>query len=485
MAGAVAPPFSVMFAAAGLIRDGYKVKIIDQRVHHRWRDMLTVQLQERPDFVGISTMTGPQIKFALEIAKFVRNNKSGIPIVWGGIHPTIMTEQTLKEEMADFVVMGEAEYIMPNFIKALRGNVAFAEVDGLAYKNNTKVVINKAADFVDMESLPPTPWELIDVETYITRGLYMDSSPRTLDIGETSRGCPFRCAFCCSSAVRQHHWRPMSKEKALAKIINDVRRFNLTGIWIRDDNFYVDLERVEYICRGMIENNLNITWYTAGTRVTDINRISDNLMKLIRTSGCTTVKIGAESGSDATLRYIRKVETKEDIIYANKKLIEYDIKPTYSFIIGFPQQSKIEWKETLDVMDQLLTDNKDAMIDALNMFTPHPATELYQVSRESGLIEPDSLKGWQDWGFRANNKAIWLNKPDRRLIENICDISIYFGSVNRVFSTISNPIKRFFFKLLFFIPEWYYKTRWRKRWFKFDPTLRLLRFIRKAYCGGL
>jgi len=485
IAGAIAPPFSVMFAASGLLKEDFKVKVIDQRIEHNWQSILAEELRCKPDFVGVSAMTGPQIKFAYQVAGFVRSINSKIPIVWGGIHPTILAEQTLKDELVDFVVRGEAEYTLPNFVKALRGDIPFKEIKGISYKDKGNFFNNQDADFVDMESLSPTPWELIDVEKYISRGLYMGNSPRTLDIGETSRGCPFMCAFCCSSAVKQHKWRPMTKEKALNKIIQDVRKFDLTGVWIRDDNFYVDLERVEYICRGMIENKLNIKWYTAGTRATDINRIPDNLMKLIKDSGCTTMKIGAESGSDTTLKYIRKAETRQDILNANKKVINYDIKPIYTFMIGFPDETEAGWAETLDVMNKLQVDNKDAMIDALNMFTPHPATELYEIAKKKGLKEPDDLKAWQDWVFRGNNKASWLSKEERRLIENICDISIYFENVSRVFDTIANPVKRKFFKILFFLPQLYYKIRWRNRWFRFDPTLRFLRFVRKVYCGGL
>lgn len=154
-------------------------------------------------------------------------------------------------------------------------------------------------------------------------------------------------------------------------------------------------------------------------------------------------------------------------------------------MIGFPDESRREWTETLDVMNQIQKDNKEAMIDALNMFTPHPETELYQIAKEKGLAEPSNLQEWQDWVFRGNNKASWLSKNQRRLIENICDISIYFENAARVFDTITNPAKKFLLKFLFFIPEQYYKIRWKRRWFRFDPTLKLLRFLRSLYFGGL
>ena len=97
----VAPPHNLLCVAAPLDKAGYYVKIIDQRIDSHWKLHLELELIRDPIFVGIPTMTGTQVKFAMEIAKTIRDLTNNwqpkpIPIVWGGVHPTLLPEQVLN-----------------------------------------------------------------------------------------------------------------------------------------------------------------------------------------------------------------------------------------------------------------------------------------------------------------------------------------------------------------------------------------------------
>ena len=94
--------------AAPLRRRGYEVRILDQRVEPDWRAILRQELEKRPVCVGVSSMTGPQIRHALEISRMAKAHGAA-PVVWGGIHPTILPAQTLENESIDIVVQGEGE----------------------------------------------------------------------------------------------------------------------------------------------------------------------------------------------------------------------------------------------------------------------------------------------------------------------------------------------------------------------------------------
>ena len=119
---------------------------------------------------------------------------------------------------------------------------------------------------LDVETLLPVPWELINVENYIHRDFYIKGTNRSLDIGQTSRGCPFQCGFCSSATLRQRKWRDMSVEKSLDRILEPIKRFNLDGIWIRDDEFYIDRNRTHKICEGIIKsgfkNKMVYIWHS-------------------------------------------------------------------------------------------------------------------------------------------------------------------------------------------------------------------------------
>ncbi len=479
--GAVAPPFSSLYASVLLHKNGHRVKIIDQRKEPHWKRLLGAQIKRGPVFVGISSMTGPQVKFAIEMASYVRK-VSSVHIVWGGPHPTTLPEQTLQGGYCDVVVVNEGEQTVSELAEAMAYNRSLEPIRGIYYKHQGRVLVNPPRGFIDIDTLPDTPWELIDVERYVSRTLYIKKNlKRLLDIGETSRGCPFKCHYCSSTHIRQGLWRPMTAKKTIEKIVKDVRNFKLDGIWIRDDNFFVDLDRVREICEGFIKHHLNISWYTAGTRANDINRMDDELLWLIKKSGCSTVKIGAESGCNRILKYINKVQTKEDILRANKKLIKFGIIPIYTFMMGFPTETKKEMLETIDTMKQVMRENRDAMIDALNMFTPHKGTGLYAEALRLGMQEPQQLQGWQDWLFRGKNQASWFSKAERSFIENACDTSIYIGNVSRVFDSINNPFVRAGLKTLMYLPQQYFKLKWKHSRFGYDPVLVLMRIIRKLW----
>ncbi len=97
------------------------------------------------------------------------------------------------------------------------------------YKDGGKSVRTESRPLTDVEELVPVPWELVDVEKYIHKDMYLKKRHRVLDLGQTSRGCPYQCGFCCSATIRKRKWRPMSVEKSFNMILDGIRRFRLDG----------------------------------------------------------------------------------------------------------------------------------------------------------------------------------------------------------------------------------------------------------------
>jgi anaerobic magnesium-protoporphyrin IX monomethyl ester cyclase len=95
---------SLLYVANPLVREGYHVRILDMRVEN-YNDFTL----DEPIFVGLSCMSGQQIRYGLKIARKVRGQNPLCPIVWGGVHPTLLTEQTAACNLVDVVVRGEAD----------------------------------------------------------------------------------------------------------------------------------------------------------------------------------------------------------------------------------------------------------------------------------------------------------------------------------------------------------------------------------------
>lgn len=481
MGGSITPPFGVLAASSIINQEGYKIKIIDQRIDKNWKNTLAGELKTNPLFAGISCMTGSQIGFALEMTKFLKENNKDIPLIWGGMHPTILPMQTLQDENVDIVVIGEGEETLRDLTHAIEKNIPLKAVEGIAYKKDGKVFQNGLRNLLDPNTLPETPWNLINSEDYITASLYVSEGKRMMDIGETSRGCPYRCAFCCSSEVKRHIWRPMTAEKSIDLIVNNVKRFNLDSIWLRDDNFYVDLKRAENIFKGIIDSGIDIKWYTAGTRMNSFLSMTPEFIKLMIKSGGNALKFGAESGSNRILKMVSKGQTVNDILTANRRAKKYDLISSYAFIGGFPTETIDELMMTIDLMIRLPKENPKAIIESLCMYTPHPCTKLYDVAMQLGLKPPTKLADWASWSYYNEAQMTWFSDDEKKILKNACDICIYGGNLIRVLKTEKNILKRYAYLFMFYPFIKYYGYKWEHKKFGNDPILKGLRFVRKTF----
>ncbi len=478
--GAIAPPFALLTLAAPLLRAGYSVKIIDQRIDPLWESNLKEELKKTRLFAGTTSMSGTQIRFALQISKIIRENAKEIPIVWGGTHPTILPDQTLDNPNIDIVVEGEGEITMVDLTETLDKKKNLKNVSGIHFKEKDgKHVSAGSRPFMNMEDMLPTPWELIDAEKYIYKDFYMRDVKRTLDIGQTSRGCPYSCGYCSSAAIRRY-WRPMSAEKAVERIVNDVRRFKLDSVWIRDDNFFAHLERAREICQGMIDAGLNIKWYTSGTRADAINRMTHEQITTYKKAGAEVFKIGAESGSDRILKLVNKKCTVRELHLANMKAKHYDIIPAMSFMGGFPTETYSELMETIECMIKVKKDNPAVEVESMCIYTPYPQTDLWPLAIKCGLKPPQKLEEWGDWGFHDFNERRnpWFTPAERRRLGNITYISTLSSIVENLTTSISNPVKRILTKIVVKPISLYYRWRFENKLFNWLPELTLIRWVR-------
>lgn len=478
--GAIAPPFALLTVAAPLLNEGYKVKIIDQRVDASWKSKLRNELKKTPLYVAVSSMSGSQIMFALQASRIIRESAKEIPIVWGGTHSTILPEQTLENPNIDIVIEGEGEITIVKLTKALEKNEDFKDVKGMHFKRKDGSQVNTGLrPLTNIENMLPTPWELVKPEDYIYKDFYMRDVKRTLDIGQTSRGCPYSCGYCCSAFIRKY-WRPMSVKKSIERIVNDVKRFKLDSIWIRDDNFFANLERARKICQGMIDEGLDVKWYTSGTRADTINRMTHEQITTFKKAGAEVFKIGAESGSDRILKLINKGCTVKETHMANMKSKKYDIIPAMSFMGGFPTETYAELMQTIDCMIKVKKDNPATQVESMCIFTAFPKTGLWPLALKHGLRSPQKLEDWAEWGFHdfSDKRNPWLTSAERRRLGNITYISTLACVANNLTNSIKNPTKRTLTKAITKPASLYYKWRFNQKLFNWLPELTLIRWIR-------
>ncbi len=481
----VSPPHALLTVAAPLLKAGYNVKILDQRVKPITEKILKDELLEGITCVGISAMVGSQVYFALSLAKMIRRITDGrVPIVWGGCQPSVIPEQTIANENVDCVVIGEGDSTLLDMVKAWEHKESLETVLGIMFKNGKGIVKTSPRPLMDIEQLLPVPWELLNIENYISRDMYISSRKRVLDIGQTSRGCPFQCGFCSSATIRQRKWRPMSASKALNRIIETVKRYKLDGFWLRDDEFYVDRQRANTIFKGIIEAGLDVSFYTSGTRCDVFMKAKEDEIAMMKRAGAHTLKFGAESGSQRILDLMQKGIKIEETIGSNLRCKKHGIIPAFALMVGFPTETFEDINKTIGLMRRLRKDNSSAKFEAIAIFTTLPGTPLWDLSLKHGLVPPCKLEEWSDWIFDdydlEGRRIPWFKKRRERIwLGNISYMSLLANSLKNVVGSVRNNLLRFGLKAASRVASAYYLTLLLNKKYRFMPDLTVIRYMRK------
>lgn len=425
-------PLSLLCPATRLVRAGHEVVIVDQFADPHWERKLAHALDERPVCFGVTCMTGPQILYALDACRYAKERHPGLPVVWGGVHASLMPHQTLAHPLIDVVVIGEGEATFFELVHALAEGRPLDGVAGIAFRGaNGRVHVTPPRPFVDLDAEPPLAYELVDLDLYRRRLFGVDHLSFN-----SSRGCTFRCSFCWDPVMHKRTWRAMRPETVLEHLRKIVREHGIRGFLFTDDHFFIDLKRARAILEKIVAADLGVTIGKLQIRADTICRMQPDFLELLVRAGVTRLTIGVESGSQRILDLIKKDVTVEEVIEANRRLAPHPIVPLYLFMMGLPTETPDDLRASLTLAERLIEENPKAA-KTFNIYTPYPGTELYGVARELGLREPDELEGWARFNFRnIPDEAAWMPPETKRLIENL-DFPLMFLGQNFV-----NPYRK-------------------------------------------
>lgn len=402
-------PLSCIYAAALTVKRGRSVQIIDQRTDIHWRDSLKNAAREADcRMVGISSMTGPQLGWGLRASEVVRSANPDLPIVWGGVHPTLRPEETLRNPLIDICVLGEGELVLADLVDALAQGVPLGEVEGIAYRDpgNGEIVVRERVSFIDLNDVGIPPYHLVDHSLYthtpFRRG---ERSIAVL----TSRGCPFRCGYCYSVVFDNRRWRALTPENTLALFKHIVETYNTRSMVMLDDMFTVDPKRVRRICELLIEADMGLSIHNANIRIDSVCRLDEDVLAMMKQVGFTKVFIGAESGTDETLKLIQKDSRQKHLIEGNRRLAAAGIQPVYNFMAGFPGETTEQSKLTLKTMVQMHDDNPEMLTYGFSLFSPFPGTALFDLSIKQGMKTPTRLEDWTTFQY---NELQYIDFPE-------------------------------------------------------------------------
>jgi anaerobic magnesium-protoporphyrin IX monomethyl ester cyclase len=425
-AEAILLPMSLLMVAEPLLKNGFEVKIIDQRLSADWQQQILDFLSDGQILaVGFSVLTGKPIKHALEASLFVREH-SQAKIIWGGVHPSLLPEQTLANDLIDFAVIGEGEETMLELCHHLANQENdFFKISGIAYKDDGRIIINPVRQFINLDQSVVPPYRLIDFEKYVKNSSFATGKVgREIDF-YTSRGCPYHCGFCYNKSFNACKWRGTSAIKVVEHMERLVRDYGITSLNIEDDEFFTDKRRVLEICRLMKEKNISLDIF-ACHRINFLDNTSMEDLLLLQVSGFKTFALGVESGSPRILKLINKAITVDQVLRIISKLKQAGIGSKYYFMVGFPTETIDDIYQTTDLMLAMKKIDPSIRIPPWRNYTPYPGTDLYNLSVQQGFKTPQKLEDWADFDFDHATMP-WLDKKTKRVIANVVYFNRYFG----------------------------------------------------------
>lgn len=331
------PPLGILYVSGFLEERGIEHSVFDTTFSTK-SQFYEYILTEKPDFLAIyiNLMTKQNV---LEIIKFVKESSalSHTKIILGGPDVRYNTENLLNFG-ADVLVIGEGEETFFEIIS----QKPIHEIEGVAYKNTEEKIITNPERSLkkNIDELPVPNRKKIDLNQYLEIWKkYHHASSLTVS---TMRGCPYTCRW-CSRAVYGLSYRRRSPEKVVEEIIELQKAYQFDHIWFVDDVFTISHKWLEKFVEVLDRQSVSVSYEC----ITRADRMNEEVIGLLKKSGCFRVWIGAESGSQRVIdlmdRRVKVSQVQEMINLSQKAGIEAG-----TFImLGYPNETEKDIKETL------------------------------------------------------------------------------------------------------------------------------------------
>jgi len=396
------PPLGLLYLAGYLKQySNYELKIIDAQVEKLNYSQLKEKVEEfNPDVVGITAMTFTLLD-VIKTAETVKEAHPGIKIVVGGPHVQIYAEETVNLKNIDFVVLGEGEKIFLELLKNINNFEVLKNTPGLVFKNNGKIInTGRPEYFTDLDSLPFPPREMLPYKKYSS----LLAKEKIITTMFTSRGCPFACNFCDRPAMGKN-FRARSAKNVVDEI-EECLKLNIKEIFIYDDTFTVNRQRVVDVCNEIINRNLNFTWDIRAR----VNTVDEELLCLLKKAGCIRIHFGVEAGTEKILKVLNKNISLEQVLTAFRLSKKIGIQTLAYFMIGSPTETEEDVLQTIKFMNKL-----DPDFVQITLLTPFPGTKIYQWALDQKVFPTDY---WREFaanptlGFKTKYWTKELSKED-------------------------------------------------------------------------
>ena len=377
-------PLGLAYLAAYIRERGVSVEIIDAHIERlKLNTLLKRIVQAQPNLIGMSMFTQGRFP-AIEFARGIKKAFPRIPLVVGGPHATLCSEDLLQNvSEIDYIIQSEGELTLMELCQFIDRGDDSHDIDGISFLDGDSVIHRKKRPAIeDLDSLPYPARDLLPMKLYKSNIRTAAIKVRGAAEGLiTSRGCPMNCYYCASTRV-EPRWRGRSPKNVIGEMKLIIDQYKRRNFFIWDDAFTFDMERAEKILQLIISERLNVK-YVLHSR---FRNLSFELVKLLKESGCAGLRMGAESGSPEILKQITapRKQTVEEIYQAADWCEKAGLQADISFIISHPNETKDNFEQTMDVIRRLAKFRNVAT--HLNVMHIYPGSKVEEYAKKHGRL---------------------------------------------------------------------------------------------------
>ena len=368
------PPLGLLYVATA-IKDDFPVEVMDVVARKLKISQIIEEIaRKKPDVLGISCQT-LRLYPMTAIINGVKSRLPGITIVIGGPHTSLYPVETLNLPGVDYVIVGDGEKPFKLLLEALSAGDPgmIKNTDGLVFRDTDgKPVLNRP-NYQPIDGIKIPDRTLLNYDYYYTAA---DAKEPVVSM-ISSRGCPFNCIFC---DVQEKTYRARSAGNVVDEMEYIAGLFKEPVIHIFDDNFNLRKDRVMAICSETERRNLKVKWTTRAR----VMPFDEEMVLAMKNAGLKRIHLGVESGSETSLRLMKKGINKEQIRKAFALCHKYDVDTLAYFIIGYSWETKKDINDTLKFIQEIFPSYIMA-----NALYPVPKTEAYNTLLKTGKIKED------------------------------------------------------------------------------------------------
>lgn len=386
------PPSTLLILAAFVERElpEFEIDILDcQGDKIKWNELEKKIESFNPSIVFTSGFTCNAYSCA-RTAEITKKISKDIITVVGGIHFSSIPEESLQDfPEIDYIVRGEGEHTIVEFIKSLKNEKKIGNVKGLSFKHKEKIIHTPPRPLIkDLDKLPYPAYHLVEDNIKDYHFSMMAGRNTRYMVLEGARGCNHRCSFC----TQWNHWGGVWRSKSVKRIADEIEYLNeIYGgvfLWLSDDHFKINVRGKKFYEELKQRKCKDDIMLFMQARTDDVANNPD-LVKKLREIGTYWIMCGVESDAEEIIKEYKKSTSKKDAFTSMKLLRDNDIFSHAMFVIG----SRKDTHESIERLRQFSQDI-DPDFAIYTALTPFPGTIYYETAKKNRWIEDENFSNY-------------------------------------------------------------------------------------------